>query len=195
MALLNSFEMTYTASVSPETNRAARARAISAGGASAERREAGLRLRGSRRAGASRSRSPSCRARRGRRSRRRAPAPRAGTSPAARFTFVLKPPARPLSPETMTRMTFFSSLVARSGCSGAPSSRGATRDATERSDRLERRRVRSRRDRPILRAAQLRRGDHLDRLRDLLRVLHAPDPPADVDEACHLGLPAPVPSP
>ena len=52
-------------------------------------------------------------------------------APAARFTFVLKPPASPLSPLTTMRTTFFSGRVARSGCAGAPSSPAGTRDATD----------------------------------------------------------------
>ena len=45
--------------------------------------------------------------------------------------------------------------------------------------------VRTRGDHAILRAAQLRRRDHLHGLGDLLRVLHRADAPADVDQAGH----------
>ena len=41
---------------------------------------------------------------------------------------------------------------------------------------------RPRRDDALLRAAQLRRGDHLHRLRDLLRRLHGANAPAHVNE-------------
>ena len=42
----------------------------------------------------------------------------------------------------------------------------------------------------VLRAAQLRRGHHLHRLGDLLRVLHRPDAAAKIDQASHgSGLP------
>jgi len=57
------------------------------------------------------------------------------------------------------------------------------RDGGER--RLERRGVGTRREDAVLRAAQLRRRDHLHRLRDLLRVLHAADPAPDVDQVGH----------
>jgi hypothetical protein len=43
-------------------------------------------------------------------------------------------------------------------------------------------RERPRRDDPVLRAAQLRRGHHLHGLRDLLRRLDGADAPAHVDE-------------
>ena len=45
--------------------------------------------------------------------------------------------------------------------------------------------VRARREDLVLRATQLRRGDHLHRLGDLLRVLHRPDAPAKIDQARH----------
>ena len=45
--------------------------------------------------------------------------------------------------------------------------------------------VRPRRGHALLRAAQLRRGDHLHRLRDLLRALDARDLRPDFFAACH----------
>ena len=94
-------------------------------------------------------------------------------APAALMTLVLKLPHSPLSPVTMI------TSVRLSGRARAPSSSGwidgSTRDGDARQHALHLHGVRPRAHDPLLRAAQLRRGDHLHRLGDLLRVLDRAD--------------------
>ena len=87
------------------------------------------------------------------------------------MTLVLKLPHSPLSPVTTMTSVRLSGRASR-GPSSSGWIDGSTRAATLRQHALHLHGVRPRVHDALLRAAQLRRGDHLHRLRDLLRVLH-----------------------
>ena len=90
------------------------------------------------------------------------------------IAFVLKLPHSPLSP--VTEMT----SVRLSGEQRMGGGVDAGGDASEHALHLHG--VRTRVGDPLLRAAQLGRSDHLHGLRDLLRVLHRADAPAEVNQ-------------
>ena len=96
------------------------------------------------------------------------------------MTLVLKLPHSPRS-AVMTKSSarppaFGSRRSSRSGCAD-----GSTRDARLFSTRSICAGERPRLLDPLLRAAQLRRGDHLHRLGDLLRRLDRADAAADIE--------------
>ena len=99
---------------------------------------------------------------------------------AALMTFVLKLPHSPLSPVT-TMTSVWLSAAAR-GPSSSGWIDGSTRAATLLEHALHLHGIGPGVDDALLRAAQLRRGDHLHRLRDLLRVLHRANAAAEVDQ-------------
>ena len=99
----------------------------------------------------------------------------------ALITLVLKLPHSPLSPvTTIDQRLRLSARGSRTVSSGWID--GSTRAATLLQHALHLHGVRPRVHDPLLRAAQLRRGDHLHRLGDLLRVLDRADPPPEIDQ-------------
>ena len=98
----------------------------------------------------------------------------------ALMTFVLKLPHSPLSPVTMMTSVRLSGRGSRTASSGWID--GSTRDATLPEHALHLHRIRPRVDDALLRAAQLRRGDHFHGLGDLLRVLDRADPASEIDQ-------------
>ena len=99
----------------------------------------------------------------------------------------LNAPAKPLSPETTISSTRFSGRVKNSGRAQVAGLFVVEIDAAR--ERLEHAgdhaRVRPRRHRTLLRAAQLGRRDHLHGLGNLPRVLHAADAPSEIEYVCH----------
>ena len=101
-----------------------------------------------------------------------------------RSTLVLRPPHRPLSVVTTIAPTRFTRLALdeeRMAVLGVRLARRASRCCRRLLD------IRARRAHAVLRLPHLRGRDHLHRLGDLARALHALDLVADFFRACHCG--------
>ena len=100
--------------------------------------------------------------------------------PAPLMALVLKLPHSPLSPVTTITSVWLSGRGSRAIEQRMNRRIDARGDAAEHALHLDR--VGPRAHDPLLRAAQLRRGDHLHRLGDLLRVLHRADAAPEIDQ-------------
>ena len=96
------------------------------------------------------------------------------------MAFVLKLPHSPLSPVTTMTSVRLSGRRSRTVEKRMQRRIDAPRQPVQHA--LHLRRIRARVHDALLRAAQLRRGDHLHRLRDLLRVLHRAHAAPEVNE-------------
>ena len=103
---------------------------------------------------------------------------------AALIRFELKAPARPWSAVIRTSWMRCSGPLGQQRMRQPLVGRRRPR-ATLASSLRQHRRVGARGEHAVLRAAQLRRRDHLHGLGDLLRVLHRADAAPDVDQAGH----------
>ena len=101
-------------------------------------------------------------------------------TPPALMMLVLKLPQRPLSDVTM--MTSVRLLGPGRPILEQRVERGVDARGDAAQHALHLNGVGTRVDDPLLRAAQLRRGDHLHRLGDLLRVLHRPNAAPEINQ-------------
>ena len=101
-------------------------------------------------------------------------------TPPALMMLVLKLPQSPLSAVTMMTSVRLLGPARRFSSSGWSDGIDARGDAAQHALHLDG--VGTRAHDPLLRAAQLRRGDHLHRLGDLLRVLDRADAAPEINQ-------------